>query len=433
MGGIADYSGALVLQLPIDEATLVAIQKRPDRKIKIFSYQAQSDKTRSPFFEMQLNDFLSDSEPISYQAARQYFKKNQRTNWAAYVAGVFIVLMKEKKITFPHGASLLIHSSVPEGKGVSSSAALEVAAMQAVAALYRISLEPQEIAALCQKVENLVVGAACGIMDQMTATTGKADKLMALLCQPAQLKGFVDIPQNINFWGLDSGERHSVSGSDYSSVRIGAFMGYRMIAAMAGLKENRIQNGIVVRDPLWNGYLANISPSLFEQRFAAKLPTKISGNDFIKRYSATTDTVTRIDTEKTYAVRFPTRHPIYEHFRVQIFEELLTPPVTESKLKLMGELMYQSHLSYSNCGLGSKGTDLLVRLVRESGSEGGLFGAKITGGGSGGTVVVLGKADAEHGVQKVAEQYEKITGYRPYIFRHSSCGAVEFGVLEIRV
>ncbi|MDW7681144.1 MAG: GHMP kinase, partial [bacterium] len=176
-----------------------------------------------------------------------------------------------------------------------------------------------------------------------------------------------------------------------------------------------------------------ISPSLFEQRFAASLSVKITGNDFIQRYTATTDRVNQIDNKKTYAVRIPTQHPIYEHFRVQIFEELLTPPVTESKLQLMGELMHQSHLSYSNCGLGSKGTDLLVRLVRESGSESGLFGAKITGGGSGGTVVVLGKGDAEHGLQKVAEQYEKITGYRPYIFRHSSCGAVEFGVLEIRV
>ena len=79
---------------------------------------------------------------------------------------------------------MLIRSAVPEGKGVSSSAALEVASMQAVAAAYELKILAPALARLCQKVENLVVGAPCGVMDQMTAACGETNRLLELLCQP---------------------------------------------------------------------------------------------------------------------------------------------------------------------------------------------------------------------------------------------------------
>ena len=60
----------------------------------------------------------------------------------------------------------------------------------------------------------------------------------------------------------------------------------------------------------------------------------------------------------------------------------------------LGALMYESHASYGRCGLGSQGTDRLVELVRAEGPAAGLYGARITGGGSGGTVAVLGRRDA---------------------------------------
>ena len=74
----------------------------------------------------------------------------------------------------------------------------------------------------------------------------------------------------------------------------------------------------------------------------------------------------------------------------------------ESGLVEMGELMYGSHASYSACGLGSDGTDLLVELVRQAGPAAGLFGAKITGGGSGGTVAILGRSGAGAAVADIA-------------------------------
>jgi L-arabinokinase len=73
----------------------------------------------------------------------------------------------------------------------------------------------------------------------------------------------------------------------------------------------------------------------------------------------------------------------------------------------------------------------LVRLVREAGAESGLYGAKITGGGSGGTVAVLGRRGARAGVEAVAKEYERRTGHAPLIISGSSPGAAAFGHLVI--
>ena len=431
MGGIADYSGSLVLQMPIREAVLVAIQKADDHRIQIISLNAEENH-RSPYFEMSLHDFEDQGKPISYSTSRNFFAKNPKTSWAAYIAGAFLVLSVEKSVSFETGAKILIRSNVPEGKGVSSSAALEVSAMQAIVALFNIRIEARELALLCQKVENLIVGAPCGVMDQMTAVFGEENRLMALLCQPAELQESVAIPDEISLWGLDSGIRHSVSGADYSSVRIGAFMGYRIIAQLSGLKAEQKSEIVSVKDPLWNGYLANIPPSFFEQNYASNLPERIAGRKFLDEYGGTTDHVTRIDPEHQYTIRVPTRHPIHENFRVKTFSQLLASPITNEKLSLLGELMFQSHASYSACGLGSEGTDLLVRLVRKYGPKNGLFGAKITGGGSGGTVAVIGRQDAQKTIDRIIEEYEKKTGYQPYLFQKSSDGALKFGYLSLK-
>ena len=93
--------------------------------------------------------------------------------------------------------------------------------------------------------------------------------------------------------------------------------------------------------------------------------------------------------------------------------------------------MYQSHASYTACGLGSRGTDTIVKLVRDAGPASGLFGARITGGGSGGTVAILGRADAGSAVAEIAGAYERLTGYRPYIFSGSSPGAAAFGFRKL--
>lgn len=71
---------------------------------------------------------------------------------AAYVAGTVLVLMRERGVRFEDGISVLVHSEVPEGKGVSSSAAVEVASMTALAAAFQVHVQPEDLAVLCQMV-----------------------------------------------------------------------------------------------------------------------------------------------------------------------------------------------------------------------------------------------------------------------------------------
>ncbi len=89
--------------------------------------------------------------------------------------------------------------------------------------------------------------------------------------------------------------------------------------------------------------------------------------------------------------------------------------------------MYASHASYSACGLGSDGTDLLVDLARAAGAAAGIYGAKITGGGSGGTVAILAREDAADRVRRIAAEYAERTGREPYVFEGTSDGAAITG------
>jgi L-arabinokinase len=203
-------------------------------------------------------------------------------------------------------------------------------------------------------------------------------------------------------------------------------MGYRMIADAAQLRVTLARdraNAIRIDDPRWRGYLANITAAEFVDEFEKALSRSMGGADFLAKYAGTTDHVTSVDPTRNYDVRACTRHPIDENARVERFRSLLQSPISEQSLTELGDLMYASHASYSACGLGSDGTDLLVQMVRSAGKDAGLYGAKITGGGSGGTVAVLGRASADHAVERIAKQYSEKTGRAAYIFRGSSLGA----------
>ena len=509
MGGIADYSGSSVLQMPIAEAAHVALQLQSPRHQRLWrhmhprhrppfsntictttssSSSSSSSSTeashagvgekssrpalrivslnadatnRGPAFDMDISELYTDTStatPISYGQARRYFRQDPAQSWAAYVAGALVVLMREKGVRPRQGIAMLVSSEVPEGKGVSSSAAIEVAAMSALASAHGVVLEGRELALLCQKVENLVVGAPCGVMDQMASALGQAGQLLALRCQPAEVEGEVVVPGEVKFWGIDSGIRHSVGGSDYGGVRVGAFMGLKIIQYHQQLRQQRHSSSTSTAAAANSAntieYLANIQPSVFERSYRHLLPEKIKGKDFLETYGAHIDEATTIDPEKTYAVRVPTLHPVYENFRVLAFRQLLGAAATgtttttatassslsssefEQQARVLGELMCQSHVSYSACGLGSEGTDRLVSLVegeREGTATPALFGAKITGGGCGGTVCVLGTNDeaGEEAVRRVVARYEQETGHSPVVFHGSSPGAAQFDVLKV--
>ncbi|MFT5121907.1 MAG: galactokinase [Kiritimatiellia bacterium] len=415
MGGIADYMGALVLQRPILQAALAAVQIRSDDEIKIMS-TGHSGTGRSFKVSFSMNMLGLHIKPVACEVAQMLFRQLADDAWAAYPAGCLLVLLREKGRTLTHGISIYIQSEVPEGKGVSSSAALEVAVMQALAAALDIPLQPEELARLCQQAENEVVGAPCGIMDQMTATCGRANELLALRCQPAELLDPIHVPEDLSFFGIDSGIRHAVSGSDYTRVRTGAFMGYRILETHAGKEACN-----------WNGYLANITPEQFET-MAGHVPETLLGQEFLDAYGGTHDTVTDVIPDVCYAIRAPTAHPVYEHARINTFAAKLPHARSAKERQELGAWMYESHESYSACGLGSAGTDRLVELIRGKPSIHGLYGARITGGGCGGTVAVLADASARSAIDDICRTYEAETGHQTFVFEGSSEGAATTGV-----
>src|SRR5256886_2537384 len=268
MGGIADYSGARVLELPLECATAALLQWQDTPRCDIATCRGG----RWHFFGVALP--LGTPDEL---AAR--FAGRDTDRWASYVVGMveyFLSRAAREGRSLPAGLRLLIDSTVPEGRGVASSAALEVAAGAAVAAGCGSSITATDLAAACQAVENHVVGAPCGIMDQMTSACGQRDRLLRLRCQPGTIEGYVDIPDGYRCYGIDSGISHAVAGADYGTVRTAAFMGYRMIAAVAALPAVRDGSRVRVDDPRWGGYLANITgPEL--SAVSGMLPEEMSG------------------------------------------------------------------------------------------------------------------------------------------------------------
>ena len=161
----------------------------------------------------------------------------------------------------------------------------------------------------------------------------------------------------------------------------------------------------------YNGYLCNIPIEEFGSELESLLPQSISGSDFIEVYGETTDRFSQIRPERFYEVASCTAHPIFDNARthefmhgITKFKDLAGPEERTDRLSSLGQLMYKSHNGYSACGLGSSRTDEIVAAAMEMESEG-IFGARITGGGSGGTVCLL--AHGEGGNDAVRELHRQ--------------------------
>lgn len=380
MGGVADYSGSMVLQMPIKEKATVTIGHRNYNQLHIKSLDLAEN-----------NEVFIDLEelPRDLNEAHRYLFKMEGGDWAAYIVGCFLVLLKEKNAKLG-GLDILIQSEVPFGKGVSSSAAIEVATLKAIGELFSIEFNGTELPILAQKAENLVVGAPCGLMDQLTSFLGKPNYLLPILCQPDKVYPSIKIPENLYFVGIDSGIRHNVGAASYADVRTAASMGFSIIAQELGVSKHDLKKGQNKLLP-YSGYLSNISPSQYETNFA-KVLNSMYGKDFLNDYGIVTDPLANVKANTYYNVKASTEHPIYENNRVNIFTEMtkvLNNHNFPELLPLMGELMYQSHESYNKCGLGNEHTDILVEIAHEKGVKSGVYGAKITGGGNGGTVCLM--------------------------------------------
>jgi len=284
---------------------------------------------------------------------------------------------------------------------------------------------------LSQMAENRVAGAPCGLMDQLSSHLGQKNKLLPLICQPHQVDKAISIPRGINFSGIDSGVRHAVSGASYSDVRAAAFMSYSIIALSEGATGEDLDHARASAD--WSklpykGFLANIPVPVFEEKYLSLLPEEIPGKYFLSRYKVSIDPVTTIDEQKIYKPLVCGSHPVYENARVNEFKILLKGfkklEDKQTALTKMGTLMMQSHESYSAVGLGNEYTDKIVEMVSDTGATNGVYGARVSGGGNGGTVCILsyGK-EGKNAVKEIYSKYKQIKKQKLFFFSGSSHGA----------
>lgn len=410
MGGIADYSGSLVLQMPIDNKTTVSIRKTEDNTLKIKS-----------LWEDENLEFTVSTEKIKsisigdYESVKQLFNHDKR---ALYIVGSIILLFWEKNIEFL-GFEILVESDIPVGKGVGFSAALEVATLKVFSEYYNLHFEGIELPTLAQKVEHLIERTSCGLVRQLTTFFGKSNHLLPINCQANILHKPLPFSKDIFIMGIDSGISQALGEKEYEKVRTATFMGYSIMAHLGGFDTKNIKS--FKREELpFNGYLCNVRVPYYNANFSKIIPKMMSGKDFIEQYGDIYDTETSICPEEKYPVLNATRHAIFENSRVEKFQKtFLSVDKTLSKkipYKLMGSFMDESNMSYSACGLGSEKTDELVQMAYLARNKG-VYGAKITGYGSGGTVAIL--CVGEKGIQAVRDiwtQYQENNGIEVRLF-----------------
>lgn len=389
LGGISDYSGGLVLELPLRVAALAAAQPTEDGRVIAVSGGRRIVADADALARASLNELAATF--------------TGRDAWGAYVLGPVALLVRELGLP-PTGLRVLISSSIPEAKGLGSSAAVEVAVLCAVAGSLGAAREPRELALLAQRAEQIFAGAPCGAMDQMAVMYGEEGELLALLCRPAEIVASVPLPRALAAWAIDSGLPHAVSGDAYRRVRCAAFMGYSLLDCAAG-------------------HLAELDRSDVNVRL---LPRRMLGADFLRLREGIADPVSAVEPAVEYPVRAATLFPLEEHARARQVIGLLEEKPDDDAFRRIGELMYESHTGYSRCGLGVSRTDEIVEAVREASTREGLFGARISGGGSGGAVVVLGRPEAEPCVRAIAESLGA------GLVGGSSPGAARFGVHAVR-
>jgi len=422
MGGMADYSGALALQLPIDRGVLVAAGRRDDQKVYVESIGWKGEG--GPRFEFPLSClYQSDGQLVTADAFASRFAS---CPWVRHVAGVCYAMLESGAL--PHlagGLTLILQSDVPPESGLASSAAIQVATAKAVAALFDAEVSDYQLIAACRTANIEVVGARSGLVDHLPCLWGEADALLQVRCQPDDVLGTVVLPPDVRIVAVETGFRLPLFHQRYADNRTASLLGKFVI-------DGLLRRSGAVGDPT-GGYLANIAPSEYVRRFRNELPVKTRGRDFVAAYGQPDGLDVTVDADRIYKVRSRTEHHIYENDRTHRFMERLSRVRRTGERDALieaGELLYASHWSYGQrCGMGSIETDILVNLIRERGPGRGLYGAKITGGGCGGSLAVLMSRQpaAMAALEEACATYAARTGKQAAILAGSSPGAAAFG------
>lgn len=283
--------------------------------------------------------------------------------WSDYVVGVAVQLEQEGFRL--RGANLFIHGEVPIGAGLSSSAAIEVATALGLAEQSGYSPDRAQLALVCQKAENQFVGARCGVMDQFVSLHGKKNQALILDCRSLRFE-LVPVPDSVSLVACNTMVKHENAASGYNERRAECEEAVRKLEkALPGLRSLRD----VTLEQL-ELHRAALSQSLYSRAL----------------------------------------HVITENVRVHEGAEALRA----GNMKRFGQLMAQSHLSLRDSyEVSCKELDLMVDLANQ---QEGTYGARMTGGGFGGSTVSLVEARCvEKFIETISRAYQTKTGIEPQI------------------
>src|SRR5215216_5392168 len=276
-----------------------------------------------------------------------------RRRWSDYPVGVAVML--ERAGYRLKGARIELRGEVPIGSGLSSSAAIEVATACALVANSGLHIDERELARLCQRAENEFVGARVGIMDQFISLFGQAHKALLLDCRSLEFR-LLPFPDNVRLIICNTMVKHELASSAYNERREQCEAGVKYLARfyshVTALRDVTLEQLEQHRDGL---------PEVVYRRC---------------------------------------RHVITENARVLAAGEALE----QGDLKRFGELMAESHVSLrDDYEVSAKELDLMVELAQK---VDGVYGARMTGGGFGGSTVNLVATDrVGQFKQSVAEEY----------------------------
>lgn len=423
IGGMADFSGGLALQMPLACGAHAAAGPRTDQRFRVESLDWKNNGDAC-VFDVPLSAFYqSDGQLVTPEKLRGSLAGCE---WVSHAAGVCLSLLDSGDL--PHlagGVNLLISCDVPAGRGLAASAAIQVAVAQAIAGLFELELGPGQLLRACRSANEEVCGGETGLVDHVACLLAEPESLLQVRCQPGDVIGSLLLPRDVTFAAVDSGPRTDICRQRYLDNRAASIMGRTIVerlVAQAPSSEDTV-----------NGYLANITPNEYVLKFRNDLPVKIRGKEFIERFGQPVGLDAPIEPLQLYKVRSRAEHHIYENDRAhRLHERLSRARRTGERDALVeaGELMYASHWSYSQrCGMGSLETDQLVGLIRERGPARGLYGAKITGMGCGGAVAVLMSTAtaARAALEEAVQAFREKTGRDAAICFGSSPGAHHFG------
>lgn len=284
-------------------------------------------------------------------------------SWANYIKGVFHFIQEHlgEKID---GLDCTFLGSIPMGAGLSSSAALEVAAATAVLKILDATIDQKEIARLCRRAEHLFAGTNCGLLDQFSSLFGRDHGLIHSDFRTLEVSP-VQLPADIEFLVVNPHVKHSLADSPYNERR------ERCEQAAAQLAELLPHPVTALRD---------VSPEEFEthrSRIAAGAAKRAA-------------------------------HIVGEIDRVERGVEL----IRQGDLTAFGALLFQSHQSsIENFENSCPELDLVVEAAREAGAP----GARLSGGGFGGSAIVMVRADQAQTISEKITALCKARGIVPEI------------------